>query len=124
MHAKHTCWPDPVPAESRIPPWNIVEEDVDVDRTTSSLFRTTVVLAVFLVVQRTWYEFRQAPALLSQDIYAHEFREIRHSIEVAYASGAAQASASSAPTARRRLLVYGILLGMGMMLVRTLLTTG
>ncbi|TFK83152.1 hypothetical protein K466DRAFT_589966 [Polyporus arcularius HHB13444] len=46
VHTKHACWPEPVPAESRIPPWNIVEEDLEID--------STVALALWLAVQRAW----------------------------------------------------------------------
>ncbi|RDX41708.1 hypothetical protein OH76DRAFT_185493 [Lentinus brumalis] len=54
VHTKHACWPEPVPAESRIPPWNVVEEDLEMDPTTSRLFWATVALALWLAVQRAW----------------------------------------------------------------------
>ncbi|TFK83155.1 hypothetical protein K466DRAFT_272465 [Polyporus arcularius HHB13444] len=54
MHTKRACWPGPVPADSRIPPWNVVEEDLEMDPTTSRLFWATVALALWLAVQRVW----------------------------------------------------------------------
>ncbi|KAI0682148.1 hypothetical protein C8T65DRAFT_750815 [Cerioporus squamosus] len=54
VHTKRACWPGPVPAESKIPPWNVVEEDVETDSTTSRLFWATVVLGLWLGSQRLW----------------------------------------------------------------------
>ncbi|RDX41702.1 hypothetical protein OH76DRAFT_1489273 [Lentinus brumalis] len=54
VHTKHACWPEPVPPESRIPPWNVVEEDLEMGPATSHLFWATVALALWLAVQRAW----------------------------------------------------------------------
>ncbi|RPD53677.1 hypothetical protein L226DRAFT_558132 [Lentinus tigrinus ALCF2SS1-7] len=98
VHAKRSCFPEPVPAESRIPPWNVAEEELGIDNMTSNLFRTTLVVALFIFVQQTW--------------------QIRHEIKAAYQNGAAEASQAPRKPRPRAFLVFMMILGMVCALIR------